>query len=109
MVVLLPLVLALIQVFAVAYARITLTAAATDGARYGATLGRGPADAIARAREQVDGALAPGAVERIEAEVTVRDGVDVVEVRVRATIRALGPWAPGVRTTVVAHAVVEPG
>jgi Flp pilus assembly protein TadG len=49
-VVLVPLVLGVLQVSLVLLVRNTLTAAASDGARYAATVGRGPSDgAMARA------------------------------------------------------------
>ena len=40
------------------FVRNTLTAAASEGARYAATLDRGPADGAARTRSQISGALA---------------------------------------------------
>ena len=58
LVVLLPLFLGILQVALVLHVRNTLTAAASEGARYAATLDRGPADGAARTRRQIRGALA---------------------------------------------------
>ena len=55
--VLVPLVLGLPQVGLILHVRNTLTAAATEGARYGATVDRTPGDGARRTREQVDRAL----------------------------------------------------
>src|SRR5215213_6725842 len=82
--VLVPLVLGLVQVAVVLHVRNTLTAAATEGARYAASVDRGPADGIARTRAQISEAVA----DRFAADVDGRDvtlgGVPTVEIRVRA-------------------------
>ncbi|HET6167317.1 MAG TPA: TadE/TadG family type IV pilus assembly protein [Marmoricola sp.] len=105
--VLVPLVLGLVQVALVLHVRNTLTAAATEGARYAATVDRAPQDGIARTREQITRAIA----DRYAADVTgsdvVVDGVPTVEIRVRASVPALGLWGPGVEVDVAGHAVRE--
>ena len=58
LVVLVPVFLGILQVALVLLVRNTLAAAASEGARYAATLDRGPADGAARTRAQIDGALA---------------------------------------------------
>jgi Flp pilus assembly protein TadG len=102
-----PLVLGLVQVALVLHVRNTLTAAATEGARYGAALDRGPQDGVARTREQIASAIA----DRFAGEVTGSDvtveGVPTVEIRVRATVPTLGLWGPGVELDVAGHAVRE--
>ena len=65
--VLVPLVLGLIQVGLVLHVRNTLAAAATEGARYGATIDRTPADGAARTRPQIDDALAARFAEDVDA------------------------------------------
>ena len=81
-----PLFLGIFQVGLVLHVRNTLTSAASEGARYAATVDR-PADAGAtRAREQISGALA----------------VEVV-----AVVPPLGVWGPGGRVDVTGHAVEE--
>jgi hypothetical protein len=105
--VLVPLVLGLIQVALVLHVRNTLTAAATEGARYAATVDRRPQDGVARTREQIAGAIA----DRFAGQVSARDvevgGVPAVEVRVHASVPALGLWGPAVELDVAGHAVRE--
>jgi Flp pilus assembly protein TadG len=105
--VLVPLVLGLVQVALVLHVRNTLTAAATEGARYAATVDREPRDGAARTREQIAGALADRFARRISAAAVTLDGVPVVEVRVEATVPPLGLWGPGVSLDVVGHGVRE--
>lgn len=105
--VLVPLVLGLVQVALVLHVRNTLTAAATEGARYAATVDRTPADGVARTREQITDAIADRFAGEITATDAVVDGVPTVEVRVHATIPALGLWGPGVEIDVAGHAVRE--
>ena len=105
--VLVPLVLGVMQVALVMYVRNTLTAAATEGARYAATLDRGPAAGVARTRMQVRSALAARFASAATAHETVLGGVAVVEVRVHAEVPPLGLWGPAVSLDVVGHAVKE--
>lgn len=106
-VVLVPLVLAIIQVALLTYVRTALAGAASEGAAYGATAGRGPDDAVARTRSRLAGVIGASRLGAIGATTVQRDGVAFIEVRVEATVSALGPWAPGIRTRVTGHAVVE--
>ena len=105
--VLVPLVLGLVQVALVLHVRNTLTAAATEGARYGATVDRAPQDGVARTRQQISEAIADRFADEITATDAVVDGVPTVEVRVHATVPALGLWGPGVDLEVAGHAVRE--
>lgn len=107
--VLVPLVLGLVQVALVLHVRDTLTAAATEGARYAATVDRQPQDGVARTRQQIAGALADRFAEQVSAAAVTVDGVPTVEVRVRATVPPLGLWGPGVSLEVVGHGVRETG
>lgn len=107
MAVLVPMVLAVLQVSLVLLVRNTLTAAASDGARYAATIGRGPADGEARTREQIEGALASRFARDVQARVVLVDGAPTVVVTVRATVPALGLGGPGVDLVVDGHAVQE--
>jgi Flp pilus assembly protein TadG len=105
--VLVPLVLGLVQVALVLHVRNTLTAAATEGARYGAAVDRGPQDGVDRARAQIAEAIADRfAGDVAGSEVTV-GGVPAVEIRVHASVPALGLWGPGVDLDVEGHAVRE--
>jgi len=107
LVVLVPLVLGVLQVSLVLLVRNTLTAAASDGARYAATVGRGPADGVARTRDQIAGALAARFADDIDARVVSIDGAPTVVVTVRASVPALGLGGPGVDLEVDGHAVQE--
>ena len=105
--VLVPLVLGLIQVGLVLHVRNTLAAAATEGARYGATIDRTPADGAARTRQQVSGAIADRFAQDVSARRESVDGVPTVVVTVRAEIPPLGLWGPGVGLSVSGHGVQE--
>lgn len=105
--VLVPLVLGLVQVALVLHVRNTLTAAATEGARYGATVDRGPGHAARRARQRIDEALAARFADGVTARSASVDGVVTIVVRVQARVPALGLWGPGVAIDVEGHAVEE--
>jgi Flp pilus assembly protein TadG len=105
--VLVPLVLGLIQVGLVLHVRNTLAAAATEGARYGATIDRTPADGAARTRQQVRGAIADRFASSVSASRESVDGVPTVVVRVHASVPPLGVWGPGVELSVAGHGVQE--
>ncbi len=105
--VLVPLVLGLVQVGLVLHVRNTLTAAATEGARYGATIDRGPADAAARTRRQIDDALAARFAQRVTARRVDLGGVPTVAVTVTAAVPPLGLWGPATGLSVTGHGVQE--
>jgi len=105
--VLVPLVLGLVQVALVLHVRNTLTAAATEGARYAATVDRVPQDGVARTREQISRAIADRYAGDVTGSDVVVDGVPTVEIRVHAFVPALGLWGPGVELDVAGHAVRE--
>lgn len=107
LVVLVPMVLGVLQVSLVLLVRNTLTAAASDGARYAATVGRAPVDGEARTRDQIQGALASRFAEDVQARVVLLDGTPTVVVTVRASVPALGLGGPGVDLQVAGHAVQE--
>jgi hypothetical protein len=105
--VLVPLVLGIAQVALVMHVRDTLAAAAAEGARYAATVDRGPADGVVRTRTQIDGALAARFADGVTAHEEVVDGLPTVVVRVRAVVPPLGLWGPGVAVEVEGHGVEE--
>ena len=106
-VVLVPLVLGIAQVGLVLHVRNTLTAAASEGARLGATADRGPADAATLTRTRVAGVLAGDYAQDVTATQTDVDGYPGVVVRVRAEVPALGLFGPAVALEVAGHAVEE--
>lgn len=107
LVVLVPVFLGVLQVALVLLVRNTLASAASEGARYAATLDRGPADGAARTREQIDGAISGRFAQDVAAHPTLVDGAPGVEVVVHATVPALGLGGPGISFTVSGHAVEE--
>lgn len=107
LVVLVPLFLGILQVALVLHVRNTLTSAATEGARYAATVDQPLEAGVERTRAQIAGAVAGRFAENVTATQIVRDGVPVVRVDVVAEVPPLGFWGPGVRLVVAGHAVEE--
>ena len=107
LVVLVPLFLGILQVALVLHVRNTLTAAASEGARYGATVDRPVEAGAARTRQQISGALAARFARDVVARATTIQGAAAVEVDVRAEVPPLGIWGPAVRLHVSGHALEE--
>lgn len=107
LVVLIPLFLGILQVALVLHVRNTLTAAASEGARYAATVDRAPGAGAARTRQQISGALAARFAQQVTAGPTTVHGAPGVEVNVTADVPPLGLWGPAVRLRVSGHAVEE--
>jgi Flp pilus assembly protein TadG len=107
LVVLVPLFLGILQVALVLMVRNTLASAASEGARYAATLDRGPADGVARTRQQIDGAISGRFAREVDASTVTINGAPAVEVTVLATVPALGLGGPGISIEVSGHAVEE--
>ena len=105
--VLIPVVLGVLQVALVLYVRNTLGSAASEGARYAATLGHDGNDGVARTRSQLRGAVSQRYAEDISASATIIDGAPAVQITVHAKIPALGLGGPAVRLTVTGHAIRE--
>ena len=107
LVVLVPVFLGILQVALVLFVRNTLAAAASEGARYAATLDRDPADGAARTRAQISGALAGRYAKGVAAHETTIDGEPAVVVTVHVVVPALGLGGPAVALKVSGHAVEE--
>lgn len=107
LVVLVPLFLGILQVALVLHVRNTLAAAASEGARYAATVDRSPQDGAELTRRQIEGALAASFASSVQARQTRVQGVPGVEVVVRARVPALGLGGPSVLLRVSGHAVEE--
>jgi Flp pilus assembly protein TadG len=107
LVVLVPIFLGVLQVALVLLVRNTLASAASEGARYAATLDRGPADGASRTRRQIDGAISGRFAQDVSARPATVEGAPGVEVVVHATVPALGIGGPGISFTVTGHAVEE--
>ena len=107
LVVLVPVFLGVLQIALVLFVRNTLTAAASEGARYAATLDRGPAEGAARTRSQINGALAGRYADGVTAREVTIDGAPAVEVTVHVVVPALGLGGPAISMDVSGHAVEE--
>jgi Flp pilus assembly protein TadG len=107
LVVLVPVFLGILQVALVLLVRNTLASAASEGARYAATLDRGPDDGVARTRDQIDGAISGRFARDVSARTATVDGAEGVEVTVRVVVPALGIGGPGIALEVTGHAVEE--
>ncbi len=107
MVLAIPIVLGVIQVGLVLHVRNTLTSAASEGARYGATIDRSAADGVDRTRQAIRQGLSESYAGDVTARETVVDGVEGVVVEVGASVPALGLFGPSVRLEVQGHAVSE--
>ena len=107
LVVLVPVFLGIVQVTLVLFVRNTLTAAASEGARYAATLDRGPAEGAARTRSQIGGVLTGRYAHGVSAREVTIDGAPAVEVTVHVVVPALGIGGPSVALDVTGHAIEE--
>jgi len=107
LVLLIPLFLGVLQVTLVLFVRNTVTAAASEGARYAATLDRDPSDGAARTRDQISGVLAGRYARGVSAHEVTIGGAPAVEVTVHVVVPALGLGGPAVAFDVSGHAVEE--
>lgn len=107
MVVVVPLFLGILQVGLVLHVRNTVTAAASEGARYAATADRGPADGVQRTRDQIRDAVAADFASDVSGHLVDVRGVPGVRMDVAAEVPPLGLWGPAVRLEVSGHAVEE--
>lgn len=105
--VLLPMLLGILQLAIVLHVRNTLASAATEGARHGATLDRGPSDGAAYTRRLISEAVAGRYAGNVTAHNATVDGAETVEVVVRAEVPALGLFGPAVSLEVEGHAIDE--
>lgn len=107
LVVLIPLFLGIMQVALVLHVRNTLTSAASEGARYAATVDRPPSSGAAKTRQQISGAIAQRFATGVSAHADTVRGAPGVRVDVVAEVPPLGLWGPAVRISVSGHAVEE--
>ena len=107
LVLLVPLFLGVLQVALVLFVRNTIAAAASEGARYAATLDRDPVDGAAHTRTQIGEVLAGRYAQGVSAHEVTVDGSPAVEVTVHVVVPALGLGGPAVAFDVSGHAVEE--
>lgn len=107
LVVVVPLLLGVLQVALVLHVRNTLTAAASEGARYAATADRPLEAGVVRTREQIADAVASRFARDVSVAPATVGGAPGVRVRVVAEVPPLGLWGPAVRLVATGHAVEE--
>jgi Flp pilus assembly protein TadG len=98
---------ALLQLGLALHVRNTLTAAAAEGARYGANADRVPADGAAITRRMIRDSLADSFADDVTAATETVDGVPTVVVRVRARLPVIGLLGPARSLSVQGHALDE--
>lgn len=107
MVLLVPLFLGIFQVGLVLHVRNTLTACASEGARYGANFNRDASDGVARTRECIGSSLSSKWSSNVSASMGSSAGVPVVVVNADTVVPALGLWGRLVDVHTSGHAVKE--
>lgn len=107
MMILVPLFLGIVQLSLVLLVRNTLAAAASEGARYGATLDHDRFDGAERARAEISGALAANYAEHVTSSYQDVNGAPGVVVRIEAVVPTLGLGGPGITLVVTGHATRE--
>lgn len=107
LVLLLPIVLAIVQVALVMHVRNTLASAAAEGARQAAVLGSSAQAGEERVRQQVATAIAGRFTRNVTVRPTVVGGAPGYEAVVVADVPALGLGGPAMRVRVSGHAVLE--
>lgn len=106
--VLIPLVLGVLNLALVLFVRNTLTAAASEGARYGARPDHGPAAAARLTRAQIADVLAGRYARDVTARPVAVRGQPGLQVTVEARVPALGLGGFAVDLEVHGRAVLEP-
>lgn len=106
-VVLVPLFFAILQLALVWHVKSTLTAAASQGARYGATYQHTPAQGAARTRSIIVDTFGADFRDRVSARRTLVAGQPGVEVEVTAHVPVLVLWGPTLTVSVSGHSITE--
>jgi hypothetical protein len=105
---LVPLFLGIFQVGLTIFVKNTLTACASEGARYGANFDRSVDDGVARAERCASDSLNPAWVQGSSGGIdSAGGGEQLVTVRLRSAVPALGLWGHPITLTVAGHAVEE--
>jgi len=98
---------AIVQLTLVLHVRNTLIDSASEGARYGALAGNDAGDGAARTRSLVEESLSARFAEHVTAHRVEQDGLELVEVEVRAPLPVLGLVGAAGTLTVHGHALAE--
>ncbi len=107
LVVLLPLFIGLLQLALVLHVRNVLSSAAAEGARYAAVAGATPQDGVAKAREQIVGALSPEYAESISVDPVAIDGAAAYRLTIDARVPTLGLGGIAIEFSVSGNAIRE--
>jgi len=99
--------LAVFQLGLALHIRNTLISCASEGARYGARANATPQDGVARAGQLVTASLTDRYAHDITASTTTVNGIQVLQVRIRAPLPVLGPLGPDRVLSVQARAFSE--
>jgi Flp pilus assembly protein TadG len=99
--------LALIQLGMALYVRNTLVSAAGEGARFAAAADRSPEDGAQHARLLIRQTLPDSYADQVLAGYTIVDGVQTVEVEVRASLPVFGWLGPSGALRITGHAMEE--
>ena len=106
-VVLIPLFFGVLQLALIWHVKTTLTSAAAEGARYGASYNRSPVDGQHRTEGVIAANFGASLHDSVSASQRRSAGYEVVEVSVVADVPTLGFWGPTVTLTVRGHAINE--
>jgi TadE-like protein len=105
---LVPLFLGIFQVGLTIFVKNTLTACASEGARYGANFDRSVDDGVSRAEQCAADSLNPTWVKGASGGVVSGGGGEqLVTVQLRSGVPALGLWGHPITLSVAGHAVEE--
>jgi TadE-like protein len=108
LILLVPLFLGIFQVGLTIFVKNTLTACASEGARYGANFDRTVGDGVAEARRCASDSLNPAWVTGSSGGTDSGGGGEqLVTVRLNSKVPALGLWGSVVALSVTGHAVEE--
>jgi Flp pilus assembly protein TadG len=106
-VVLVPLFFGVLQIALIWHVKTTLTSAASEGARYGATYNRTTRDGARRTIGVINDTFGRGFSDDVSARATSIDGQQAVEVDVHARVPVLAFWGPTVTVHATGHAIKE--
>lgn len=107
LIVLVPVIAAIVHLALVMHVRNTVTSAASDGARSGAARGATAEHAVARTQSLISSAIAASFAREVEAREVTKDGVPMIQVRVRTSVPALGLAGPSTEVNATAHAILQ--
>jgi Flp pilus assembly protein TadG len=99
--------LAVIQLGMALYIRNTLVSAAGEGARFAAAADRSPEDGVQHTRALINQSLPDSYADHVSARYTMVDGVQTVEVEVRASLPVFGWLGPSGGLRITGHAMEE--